>query len=92
VSYSSIYHKTSSRKKFDGSWENYDKTSVQDVPFMGREVMIGLLAVALETPYYDKKHPFMDLETRMRLRNELCFRDVSLVAASILTGGRINEY
>ena len=91
MSYTSIYQSTSNRKNFDGSWEDYDKTSVTDVPFMGREVMVGLLAVGLETPYYNKKHPFMDLETRMRLRRELCFRDTSLVAAAMLTGGRINE-
>jgi hypothetical protein len=91
MSYSSIYQKTSNQKKFDGTWEYYDKTSFQDVPFMDCEVMVGLLATGLETPYYDKKHPFMDLEIRMRLRQELCFMDTSLIATAILTGGRINE-
>ena len=80
-------------KNRDGTWENYQRMSVEDIPeFVGGDFMMRLIGEAQKTMYYPQVNPIDEINSkRLKLRRELRLRDTALIATLFCTGGRISE-
>ena len=80
-------------KNTDGTWENYQRMSVEDIPeFVGWDFLMKLLGESQKTLYYPNVNPIEDINSkRIALRREKRLRDAALISALFLTGGRISE-
>ena len=80
------------KRKVDGSWEKYNRKKIDDLKeFSGWDFMAQLITECAYTPYYPEGPPTIDAEQLEVMRQNLRFRDQSLISTSLLVGGRISE-